>query len=101
MERCWVVGTESGPTARARYLILCTGIGSKPHLPDIEGRDELDIPTAVAADRVLHQPVERGIVAITIVFHALHQGAGAIADPGNRDFDLLSGSHDTPQKCST
>jgi len=40
VERCWVVGTENGPAARARYLILCTGIGSKPHLPDIEGRDD-------------------------------------------------------------
>lgn len=33
----WVVSTENGGTARARYLVLCTGIGSKPHLPDIEG----------------------------------------------------------------
>ena len=34
------MGTESGRTARARYLVLCTGIGSKPHLPDIKGRHD-------------------------------------------------------------
>jgi cation diffusion facilitator CzcD-associated flavoprotein CzcO len=39
-ERCWIVGTENGRTARARYLVLCTGIGSKPHLPDIKGRHD-------------------------------------------------------------
>jgi cation diffusion facilitator CzcD-associated flavoprotein CzcO len=36
-KRCWIVSTENGRTARARYLVLCTGIGSKPHLPDIKG----------------------------------------------------------------
>ena len=36
--RCrWVVRTENGWTADARFLVLCTGIGSKPHLPDIKG----------------------------------------------------------------
>lgn len=36
-QRRWLVRTEDGRTARARYLVLCTGIGSKPHLPDIKG----------------------------------------------------------------
>lgn len=33
----WEVDTESGPRASARHLVLCTGIGSKPHTPDIPG----------------------------------------------------------------
>ncbi|MGE0861197.1 MAG: flavin-containing monooxygenase [Gammaproteobacteria bacterium] len=33
----WQVDTESGQRASARYLVLCTGIGSKPHTPDIPG----------------------------------------------------------------
>ena len=36
----WVVTTEGGSTTLARYLVLCTGIGSKPHLPDIVGLDD-------------------------------------------------------------
>ncbi len=35
----WTVRTDTGRTATVRYLVLCTGIGSKPHLPDIEGLD--------------------------------------------------------------
>jgi len=39
--RCrWRVRTESGQTADARYLVLCTGIGSKPHLPAINGLED-------------------------------------------------------------
>ncbi len=37
--RRWVVRTDGGPTARARFILLCTGIGAKPILPDIPGLD--------------------------------------------------------------
>ena len=36
----WRVTTEDGHRARARFLVLCTGIGSKPHIPDIEGLND-------------------------------------------------------------
>lgn len=35
----WLVETEGERTCAAQYLVLCTGIGSKPHLPDIRGLD--------------------------------------------------------------
>ncbi len=35
----WQVETESGHSASAQFLVLCTGIGSKPHTPDIAGLD--------------------------------------------------------------
>lgn len=35
--RRWLVDTESGHRASAQFLVLCTGIGSKPHTPDIPG----------------------------------------------------------------
>ena len=35
--RRWVVRTATGGIARARFLVLCTGIGAKPVLPDIPG----------------------------------------------------------------
>lgn len=37
--RQWVVQAERGPTVRARFILLCTGIGAKPILPDIPGLD--------------------------------------------------------------
>lgn len=37
--RRWVVRTDCGRVAHARFLVLCTGIGSKPHLPDMPGLD--------------------------------------------------------------
>lgn len=40
--RRWVVRTENGRTACPRFLVLCTGIGSKPHLPDIEGLSDFN-----------------------------------------------------------
>ena len=33
----WNVGTENGHRASAQFLVLCTGIGSKPHRPEIPG----------------------------------------------------------------
>ena len=33
----WLAETESGQVARARFLVLCTGIGSKPYQPEIAG----------------------------------------------------------------
>lgn len=36
----WQVETESGPGAAARFLVLCTGIGSKPYTPNIAGLDD-------------------------------------------------------------
>lgn len=35
----WQIETESKRTATARFMIMCTGIGSKPHLPEIAGLD--------------------------------------------------------------
>jgi cyclohexanone monooxygenase len=46
-KRRWVVRTESGCTAHARFIVLCTGIGSKPHLPAIKGLEDF-------GDRVYH-----------------------------------------------
>jgi cation diffusion facilitator CzcD-associated flavoprotein CzcO len=33
----WVVCSSDGSVTRARYLVLCTGLGSKPYTPDILG----------------------------------------------------------------
>ena len=33
----WQVETEGGQRASAQFLVLCTGIGSKPHTPEIAG----------------------------------------------------------------
>ncbi|MFI2478567.1 flavin-containing monooxygenase [Nocardia xishanensis] len=38
--RQWEVRTEDGAITRARFLVLCTGIGAKPHLPHIEGLED-------------------------------------------------------------
>lgn len=35
--RRWVVRTGTGRVGHARFLVLCTGIGAKPLLPDIRG----------------------------------------------------------------
>ncbi|EEB99478.1 hypothetical protein MPER_00838, partial [Moniliophthora perniciosa FA553] len=37
----WIVQTEKGEAARARYLVLCTGIGSKPYTPPFNGVESL------------------------------------------------------------
>ena len=36
----WNITTESGQRASAQFLVLCTGIGSKPHRPAIAGLDD-------------------------------------------------------------
>ena len=36
----WQVTTEDGHSAAAQFLVLCTGIGSKPHRPTITGLDD-------------------------------------------------------------
>ncbi|ESK89545.1 cyclopentanone -monooxygenase [Moniliophthora roreri MCA 2997] len=33
----WIIQTEKGEAVRARYLLLCTGIGSKPYTPSFKG----------------------------------------------------------------
>ena len=34
---CWTVRSSDGSVVRARYLVLCTGLGSKPYTPNIPG----------------------------------------------------------------
>ena len=58
-------------------------------LVDVEGGDELDVAGAVAADRLAHHAVQRRVAAVAVIFHALHQRAGAIADAGDGDLDVL------------
>jgi len=41
-ECAWHIETEQGRTATARHLVLCTGIGSKPHWPDIPGLTDFE-----------------------------------------------------------
>jgi len=43
----WVVRTENGRTAHARFMLMCTGIGSKPYTPPIAGLESF-------AGRVYH-----------------------------------------------
>jgi cation diffusion facilitator CzcD-associated flavoprotein CzcO len=33
----WTVRSSDGSVARARYFVLCTGLGSKPYVPDLPG----------------------------------------------------------------
>jgi cyclohexanone monooxygenase len=33
----WTVRSSDGSVTRARYLVLCTGLGSKPYIPDLPG----------------------------------------------------------------
>lgn len=37
--RTWLVGTDTGLSVRARFLVTATGVLSVPHVPDIPGRD--------------------------------------------------------------
>jgi cyclohexanone monooxygenase len=39
-DRSWTVRTDGGSTAKARFVVLCTGIGAKPILPNIPGLDD-------------------------------------------------------------
>jgi cyclohexanone monooxygenase len=38
--RRWRLRTEDGRRVSARFLVLCTGIGSKPYIPDIAGLND-------------------------------------------------------------
>ena len=38
----WNVTAENGRTANAKFMVLCTGIGSKPYQPDIPGLAEFN-----------------------------------------------------------
>jgi hypothetical protein len=58
-------------------------------LVDVECGHELDIAGPVAADDLVHHAIERRVATAPVVFHALHQRAGAIADPGDGDLDVL------------
>jgi cation diffusion facilitator CzcD-associated flavoprotein CzcO len=33
----WTVRSSDGSVTRARYFVLCTGLGSKPYIPDLPG----------------------------------------------------------------
>src|ERR1700719_463423 len=33
----WIVRSNDGSVASARYFVLCTGLGSKPYVPDLSG----------------------------------------------------------------
>jgi len=33
----WIVRTDDGTLTRARFFVLCTGFGSKPYIPTLEG----------------------------------------------------------------
>jgi len=33
----WVVHCDDGHTARARFLLLCTGFAAKPYVPELPG----------------------------------------------------------------
>lgn len=39
-ENLWTVDSDGGPAVRARYVVLCTGFGSSPLYPRIDGLDE-------------------------------------------------------------
>lgn len=40
--RRWLVETDSGGPIDTRFLIMCTGFGSKPYVPDLPGLDNFD-----------------------------------------------------------
>jgi len=62
---------------------------------DVECRDELDVAATIAADGLAHDAVERGILAIAVIFDTLDKGACAIANTGNGRFNFLSHRHGT------
>jgi hypothetical protein len=58
---------------------------------DVKRRGELDIADVIPAQVDMHQPRHGvAIFRITVVLHALHQRAGAIADADNGDPDFLA-----------
>jgi cation diffusion facilitator CzcD-associated flavoprotein CzcO len=36
----WIVRSNDGSVARARYFVLCTGLASKPYVPDLPGLND-------------------------------------------------------------
>ena len=64
---------------------------------DIEGSDKLDVTATIPADRMAHDAFERGALTIPVILYALHQRTGAIADPGNGDFDTLMHGYPSPR----
>ena len=36
----WIVRSSDGSVARARYLVLCTGLSAKPYIPDLPGLND-------------------------------------------------------------
>jgi len=36
----WIVRSSDGSIARARYLVLCTGLSAKPYIPDLPGLND-------------------------------------------------------------
>ncbi|HIE86953.1 MAG: NAD(P)/FAD-dependent oxidoreductase [bacterium] len=39
-DRRWVVSTDTGYSANPKFLVICTGFGSKPYIPPIEGTSD-------------------------------------------------------------
>lgn len=37
---CWSVATDTARTYESRFLVMCTGFGSKPYVPDLPGLSE-------------------------------------------------------------
>src|SRR5262245_22672135 len=78
----------------ARAVRLCEDglLERTPHLPavDIEGGDKFDIAAAVSANGRAHDAVETFTLAVAIVFDALHQGTGTIANHGNGHFYVIA-----------
>jgi hypothetical protein len=66
-------------------------------LVHIKGGDKFDVTAAIATDRRPHDTFEPTAVPVAIVFYALHQGAGTIANARNRYSDILSHWHSPSQ----
>ena len=62
---------------------------------NVEGRDEFDIGTGIAADGGAHDTVERGVATGAVILYALDQRAGAVADAGDGDLDLFHEAQDS------
>ena len=69
---------------------------------DVERGDELDVADVVAAELDVHEPGHvLGRVGVAVVLDALQQAARAVADAGDGDTDLLTGTaHAVAPSCS-
>ena len=56
---------------------------------DVECGHDLDVGGPPPPDLLVHEPGRRGHVPRAVVLDPLHERAGAIADPGHRDPDLV------------